>query len=512
MAGVPGKPGKMNSAQVPAVEGRKQSFLQRLHSPKLIIWWSVAWALGTFGLAPLVNYVTPFLNSGYANYWTPSLYWRLVLYWHGAIFIPWVTVLAVLAVMKFHLDQLKGIPGRLIRESIFIGGFFAIPIASVAGIFDVYDRFLFGIPLWSQIFAFLIADEMAIALIISMLIYPRRSGGGYLKAGMPYYTVLIGVFGALIAAMMGHVGGWITWFGPSPQPVANYINGTMWPVTGYYNDTAVQSFTFNVVGSHSHLMLVSLMAGVVALAATFFGFYELWGRNAKRVANFGFAWMNVALLAALSIYVIAGVGNYQIPSFFVSATGAVAGDDLTTGMVGLGAVFVLTGLLAYSRKGLATTGGPLIRDPLFLSVVVAWITIYLVIPVTGFYINFHENFFQGSGIAFDDAFNRFHQDFGFFLLPALVTLVLALESFKIPFRARRYMGYLLISGIGTAFVFGEAYTLSAAPYTTPYVGSVYTFLPIGTLFLNLAILGGVVIATGALAAAIYVKRTPTAGT
>jgi hypothetical protein len=59
-----------------------------------------------------------------------------------------------------------------------------------------------------------------------------------------------------------------------------------------------------------------------------------------------------------------------------------------------------------------------------------------VIPVTGFYINFNEGFFQGAGVTFDDAFTRFHQDFGFFLLPALVTLVLALTivalNLKIP--------------------------------------------------------------------------------
>jgi hypothetical protein len=502
----------MESNQVPADEGNKRGFLQRLHSTKLIIWWSVAWAIGTFALAPLVNYVTPFLNPAYANQWTPDVYWRLVMYWHGAIFIPWVTVLAVLAATKFHLDQMRGLPGRLIRESIFVGGFFAVPIASIAGIFNVYDTFLWGIPLWTQIFAFLIADEMAIALVLALLIYPRISGMGYRRAGMPYYTVFTGVFGALVAAMMGHVGGWITWFGPNPGPVASYINGTAYPVLGYYNDSAVQWFTFNVVGSHSHLMIVALMAGVVALVAAFFGFYEQWGTNAKRVANFGFAWMIVALVTALVIYVISGVGNYQIPNFFTSANGAVAGDDLTTGMVGLGAVFVLVGLVAYSKKGLSVNGSPLIRDPLFLSIVVAWITIYLVIPVTGFYINFNESFFQGAGISFDQAFLRFHQDFGFFLLPALVTLVLALESLNIPFRVRRYTGYLLISGIGTAFVFGESYTLMGATYTTPYIGSVYTFLPIGTLFLNLAILGGVLIATGALAAAIYVRRTPIQGT
>ena len=456
--------------------------------------------MGTFALAPLVNYLTPFLDSSYANAWTPDVYWRLVMYWHGAIFIPWVTVLAVLVTTKFGLDRMGGTPGRLIRESVFIGGFFAIPIAGVAGIFDVYDQFAMGIPLWSQIFAFLIADEMAIALVVAMIAFPRRHGG-FMKAGLPYYTIFTGVVGALTAAVMGHVGGWITWFGPSPAVVNQYINSTMYPVLGFSNSTSVVTFTEDVVGSHSHLMLIALMAGVVALVAIAFGYYESWGKNSKRVANFGFAWMIAFLLAALWVYVLSGVGNYQVPSFFVNGANGVAGDDLATGMVGLGAAFVLAGLLAHSRGSLTQEGRPLYRDPIFLSVVVAWFTIYLVIPITGFYINFNENFYQFAGISFDDVFNRFHQDFGFYLLPSLVTLLVAIQTFGVTARARKYVGYLAVSGILMAFSFGEIYTLTASAYTTPYVGQVYTVLPMADLFLDLAIFGGALIALGCVLAA-----------
>ena len=481
---------------------------ERLHNTKLILWWSVAWAVGTFALAPLVNYITPFLNSGYANYWTPGVYWRLVMYWHGAIFIPWVVVLALLATSRFKLDSMTGLSGRLIRESVFVGGFFAVPIAGIAGIFDVYDNFAMGVPLWTQIFAFLLADEIAIALIVAMATFPRAHGG-YMRAGMPYYTVFTGVVGAFTAAMMGHVGGWITWFGPSPAIFNQYINATMYPVLGFSNDTSVMTFTANVVGSHSHLMLIALMAGVVALAAVVFGYYENWGKNSRRVANVGFAVMIVALATALAMYVAAGVGNYQIPNFFVNGANGVAGDDMTTGMVGLGAVFVLAGLMSHSRGSLTNEGKPLFRDPLFLSVVVAWITIYMVIPVTGFYINFNENFFKFAGTAFDDAFNRFHQDFGFYLLPSLVTLLLTLQTFGITARIKRIVGYFSVAGILMAFVFGESYTLSAAQYTTPYVGQVYTMLPMASVFFILAVLGGVLIAGGALTAALYYRRAST---
>jgi len=318
------------------------------------------------------------------------------------------------------------------------------------------------------------------------------------------------VVGALTAAMMGHVGGYITWFGPSPGFVNQYINSTMYPVLGFSNNTSVSVFTEDVVGSHSHLMLIALMAGVVALAAVTFGYYERWGKNDRRVANVGLGVMIAGLLAALWMYVVAGVGNYQIPSFFVNGAAGVAGDDMTTGVVGLGAVFVLAGLVSHSRGSLSNEGGPLYKDPLFLSVVISWVTIYMVIPVTGFYINFNENFFQNAGAVFDDAFNRFHQDFGFYLLPSLVTLLLTLQAIGVTARVKRLVGYFSIAGVVTAFIFGESYTLSAATYTTPYVGQVYTLLPIANVFLDLAVGGGVMIAVGALAATLYVRHSQSA--
>lgn len=482
---------KMESA--PSADGaEKRSLFERLHNSRLILWWSIAWAIGTFAISPLVNYVTPFLDPSYANTWTPDIYWRLVLYWHGGIFIPWITVLAVLLCVKYGLDKMPGVAGRLMRESVFVGGFFAVPIASIAGMFDIYDSFAWGIPLWTQILAFLIGDEMAIALLVAMLVHIRRSGG-FRKAGMPYYTAFMGVFGAFIAALMGHVGGWITWFGPNPQFVSQYVNSTMYPVLGYSNSTSVITFTEDVVGSHSHLMLVSLMAGVVALVAVSFGYYADWSKNAKRVADFGFGVMILTLLAAVWIYVVSGVGNYQTPTLFTSGDNGVALDDLVTGSVGLGSVFVLAGLLVHSRVGLTAEGRPFYRDLLFLSAVGGWIMIYLVIPVTGFYINFNETFFQAAGLSFDDAFLRFHQDFGFFVLPALVTVVLALETYGISGRVRSWVGSLLFAGAGIAFLFGETYSL-----VTLSDWALYT-----------ALFGGFLIGAGALVGAGYLFRAKT---
>jgi hypothetical protein len=459
---------------------RKKGIFGYVTSCRFVFLWSVAWGIATMAISPIVNYVTPFLNPNYANPWTPDIYWRLVLYWHGAIFIPWITALAVVVCMAFGLNEMTGFSGRLVRDSVFIGGTIAVPLASIAGIFDVYDNFALGIPLWSQIAAFLIGDEMAIALIIAMLNKPRETG---LKVGLNYITVLLGITAALISAVMGHIAGWITWFGPWPSIVPQYINSTLAPSLGFYNSTAVITFTENAVASHSHLMLPSLMAGVVALVSTYYGYETSWSKKLKGLASAGFVVIIVSLIATIWVYIVSGVGNYSIPTLFTSANGVngLAADDLLTGIIGFGALLVFSSLLSASKKSSSMQVAVTWRDLSYLSIIAAWLIIYLVIPVTGYYIEFHQTFYGGAGLSFDEAYTRFHQDFGFFVLPALVTAVLGLNMLGIDERRRVTSASLLLAGELVAFIFGE----------------IYTMFSLNNLFLYAAIAGGVLMGLGA---------------
>jgi hypothetical protein len=444
-------------------------------------------------LAPIVNSITPFLNASYASVWTPDILWRLVLYWHGGIFIPWITALAAVAVLTLHLDKAQGTLGRLLKESILWGGLFVVPLAGIAGIFDVYDTYLLGIPLWLQIFAFLIGDEMAIALLVTMVLNPRRAGPGTAGVGLPYFAVLGAVFATLVAALMGHMSGWITFFGPTPAIYSQYINSTMYPVLGYSNSTAVMFFTEDAVGSHSHLMIPALMMGVVALSALVYGYREKWSAREKTLANFGFVVMLAALAGTILMYVVAGVGNYVIPTLFMSGPGGangIAADDLLTGIVGLGGVFVLMSLLSHSFKKSSNPGSSLIRDPLFLTVMASWLFIYLLIPAIGYYIELNHGYYLGAGSAFDQAYTRFHQDFGFFLLPALVTAVLGLEGFGISGKKRRMVGGVLLIGIIVAF----------------FAGLLYAMVNLSPIALYGATLGGALIGVGVLLGADFLRR------
>jgi hypothetical protein len=460
-----------------------------IFTAKFLIWWSIVWALAVVILAPVVNFFTPFLDPTYNNAWTPDVFWRLVLYFHGA-FIPWMMALAALVLVALGLDSLKGKVGTHVKHLILIGGFVAAPLAAVGGIFNLYNTFAFGIPVWTQIVSIGIGGETVAFLIVALLNYPRESQKSFGHLGLPYYVVLLSTIGVLLAALMGDASGWITWFGPWPSIVPQYINSTMYPVLGYYNSTAVVTWTENAVGGHSHLMLPSVMAGIVALSPIVYG-YSRWQKPEKVVSSVGFAIMVVGLVASIWIYIVSGVGNYSTPTLFESGPNGVAMDDVITGIVGLGAAFVLLGLLLYASRAKTKDGGLLLKDSLFLSLVAAWIFIYAIIPLTGIYIEFNQSFYSAAGIGFDEAYTRFHQDFAFFLLPALVTSILIFDVFGISGKIRKQVGLLYLLGASITFIFGMTYAM----------------LTLDPISLYLAAFGGLLMGIGALLGAEYVRKS-----
>ncbi len=461
-------------------------------TPRFLLLWTIGWALGLTAVIPLINFVTPLLNPSYENYWTPGVYWRLVLYWHGAIFMPLITLAACLLCLTFGFGNLRQFSARLLTESILWGGLLAIPLAGVGGIFDIYDRFAYGVPLWIQIAGFLIGDEMAIAIIIEMLMYPRQSGKGYSGVGLPYYAALFAVIGILIAAAEGHIAGWITWAGPWPSFVQGYINSTMYPVLGYYNATAVQMWTVNVVTSHSHTMLPLLMAGIVAVVAMAYGYERMKGAP-KFIAALGLLIMIYMLIAVTWLYIAAGVGNYSIPTLFSFGPNDVNGiamDDIMTGMIGWGALFVLVALLIYARRE------RFIRSPSFLAIVTAWVLIYLIVPGTGYYIELNEVYYgfaapPAPGWLNDFVYLRFHQDFGMFVLPAIVVAVIAFKYMGLSGKGETRVAYTLVAGMLDVFVFGEAY-----------------FITLSYIALYLALVGAALIWAGLALGLYYSYKSP----
>lgn len=460
---------------------------------KFVCLWSIVWAVGMAALSVIANYLTPFLDPSVNNQWTPDIFYRLNVYFHGGIFLPLITALAALVYIVFKLDLLGGIWGKLLKIFILAGAI-TIPIGAIGGLFDLSESSFFGIPSMISDLAFFIATIMAVLLIIAMIIYPRASGRGYDKVGTPYYIVLFSVIGALIAGSFAYLASYIMVFGPSPPFVAQYINSTMYPSLGFYNDTAVITFTEGVITSHSHLMLPMVMAGIVGLIPAVYG-YQSWSGGKKFLSALGLIIMSFGMVISIWIYLLAGLGNFSPPTLFASGPGLVNGiaaDDVATGIIGFGALLVLIGLLL---KGGTSGKERTLKDMLFVSLLLAFVLVFLTIPVLGYFIEFNNSYYLFAGVSFMEAYTRFHQDFGFFLLPALVVTVLIFEVFGISGKIRERVGYLYVSGEIIAFIFGVLY-------------SMVTLSPV---YLDIALFGVVLIALGALVGVVDSLRRTSAG-
>jgi hypothetical protein len=101
--------------------------------------------------------------------------------------------------------------------------------------------------------------------------------------------------------------------------------------------------------------------------------------------------------------------------------------------------------------------------------------IFVTVVVSGYYIEFHETVY-GMGNphaprAVNDAvFTWWHQDFAFFLLPAVLAVLLAMQRLHLPLRTRQTAGTSLIGGSVIAFLGGMDYIfVNPATYGPAFV-------------------------------------------
>ncbi len=434
----------------------------------------------------------PFANLGYhgsaGNLAYASMDYRAVMYLHSLL-IAYVATLALLVAELFKIKNrsISGHARQIVRYSALLG----ILLGGIGGIinFGYIGSSGFGVvndlPTWIQIISFMLMDEIALVLLYFLITAPRASGMSYRKIGMPYYLLTLSVASALIAAVMGHVGGWVIQFGGLPGQLNGYIS---------WLGLDAATFAANNVGSHSHEMAVALMAGIIALAAQHFGYSKL-GRKAKLLMRSGLAISAAGVILMTGVYVAAGLYSYTIPTLFVSGpngANGIAFDDLLTGMVGLGALFVLAAMAGpWYRKVYG-------RNPAKVAVLTTWIIAILTVPVLGYWIEMHESFYgalggiaNAPGAATDAIYMSFHQDLAFFAMPALAAAILAMDFYIRSKRKKVLISIFAIGGSWLSFAGGIAYTFISPAGINAYAAMGY--------------IGASMIGLSALAVALYVS-------
>jgi hypothetical protein len=132
------------------------------------------------------------------------------------------------------------------------------------------------------------------------------------------------------------------------------------------------------------------------------------------------------------MYAAMGISTWSPPTLFVSGTGGangVAGDDIVTGVLIMGGGVLVGAAFAAEHGGRIPL---LIRQPVRLAAVWAWLLSFASVAVAGYAIELHETYYgagdgHASGAVHDAVFTWLHQDLGLFLLPALVLVMLAVE-------------------------------------------------------------------------------------
>ena len=417
-----------------------------------IIAFAIAWDVIFTALVPVMDlkYSPNSLNLTFA-----SLDYRAVMYLHGLI-VAYVATLALVIceLVKINGHSLQGRERTLIRYSALIGillggigGIVNFGYISASGVGVVND-----LPNWVQVVSFLMLDEIAVALLYFLITAPKVAGMKYKNAGLAYYLLTFGVASAFIAAIMGHIGGYVIQYGSLPGPLNNYVS---W--LGLSDTT----FATSLITSHSHEMVVALLAIIVALAALNFGYSKL-GTNGKLLARLGLTLSILGVILMTGIYIISGLYNYVIPALFTSGPNGVNGlalDDILTGLVGAGAALLAIALIGPWYKKVYGA------NPAKIAVFTTWLITILTVPVIGYYMEFRSTYFGANGLIpnapgrlNDQVYTSFHQQLAFFVLPAFATMILAMDFYLKSKRKKTILSISAISGCWLAFIGGIAYT------------------------------------------------------
>jgi hypothetical protein len=278
-----------------------------------------------------------------------------------------------LGLILLGLILLADVGGALLVELYLLPG-------KLSGIYDPSQNILGMIPKWRHL----------------------PSWKDFRKMDSTYWLTFVTVFSAFVAGVIGFVVFWMNYFVLDIAVSPSIFNGYIAWLGG---PGAVLGTT---MGSHSHMIVMALMLGVVAVVAKRFRVLSLTGWQ-RRMAKVGL-WVSITGVAAFTVVFIlesfttvfpGGVpgtlfgsnpgGSLQLFSSTGSAANGMAGDDTTMLWAALGSLIVLIPLLYTKLHGV-----PAWKDPVRAAILGTWILAFIATPLQGFYIEFNESNLGGA--------------------------------------------------------------------------------------------------------------------
>ncbi len=433
------------------------SWLTQRHLAFFVIAWLVLFSLGSVFVS------NPFASEPAASA-SPD-YWH-VMYLHGLL----VGMVGLLALLTCGVLQLRSMHTRM----WIVGGVLFMTILTAVG--GIFDRQIPGaeIPMWVQIFGFFALDEICIVLLLGML--GEWRAGALQARTLPFVSAFLAAISMFVAAIMGHLAGWILEFGNFPSVIGSYAS-----LLG----EKVDDFGNNLIGSHSHEMVVAVMALSVSIAVAQFGYHGLKGAW-RTVAQVGLVMVAGGTIVMTLMYVAMAFTSWGPPTLFTSAggTNGIAGDDIVTGLLVMGGGVVALAAVA--------GGSALVQDvagrPVRLATLWTWLLLFATVVIAGYSIELNEVYFgagdpKAAGAANDAVYTWLHQDLGLFLMPALVLVMVAVARFVVP-RYQGRIGWVTILGTTVTFLGGMIFV-----FVNPALhGPGYAVSTVGLLLVGVALL------------------------
>jgi hypothetical protein len=359
-----------------------------------------------------------------------------------------ITALVVyFVIMAFNLDKYEPnidfpIAYRALLATILgaiAAAFYLSPVFNAATT-PITDIIMFA--------ALLLLADVGGALIVQLYLLPAKQSGRYdpynntmgmfpklsqlptlsdlKKMDYAYWLVFTAVIVTFIAGIMGFIALWIN---PNHVFIAApaFLNGYEASLGG------ASAFFDALIGSHSHVIGISIILGIVAVTAKRFDVLNLKGLG-SRVAKLGMLVSIFGLMIMTMVFLFEAFDAYVPPLIFASnpggplqlwsftAANGMAGDDSTMFLASLGAMIMLLPLMLTKIRD-----RPAWKDPIRLSILAMWVIAYIATPLEGFFIEFHEATLSGSPV--DIVFGNL-QYFSLFAVAMITLAFLAVDFFQ----------------------------------------------------------------------------------
>ena len=368
-----------------------------------IVWFLIAWlvvfALGTLGIA------NPFWMEQSASA-TPD--YAHIMYIHSLL----VGMAGVVVLVACEIFQIRS---QKVRTFILFASVISTVLVGLGGLFDATLQ-INWFWLILHVIGFFALDAIFIAFLVGLIQDLRAKTDA--SRTLAYWSAILAGFSLEFAALMGHAAGWILDFGNHPALIGIWAK---------FVGESISDFSANLTTSHSHEIVVALLALLVSMIAWRFGYQSLKS-GTKSIARIGLWFVMAGTVIMTIMYVLGGITSIEPPTLFTFGPGGangLASDDLVTGIgVMIGSLLVLLALL-FKNKDLHAAWG---KTTLY-SIAASWLLLVVTVVGAGYYIELNETVFgagdpHAPGAVSDAVFTFAHQDYAFFLIPASIALML----------------------------------------------------------------------------------------